>query len=89
MFIIISIWLTDLSILYIFILLVAISHEGVTYMCVLDKTDMNKHGQRRRGVDSIKRQSSDGEKQILLQTKPTVLNQTTEEKMNKYLKRTT
>lgn len=55
-----------------------------TYMCVLDKTDMNKHGQRRRGVDSIKRQSSDGEKQILLQTKPTVLNQTTEEKMNKY-----
>lgn len=64
MFKITSVWQTD-----IYLLLVAISHEGVTSMCVLDNTDMNKHGQWRHDNDSIKRRSSVSKKQILLKKK--------------------
>lgn len=64
MFIITSVWWTD-----IYLLLVAISREGVTSTCVLESTDVNKQGQRRRHDHSIKRRSSVSEKQILLRTK--------------------
>lgn len=83
MFKITSVWQTD-----IYLLLVAISHEGVTSLCVLDNADMNKHGQWRHDNDSIKRRSSVSKKQILLKNKkkkqkPTAMNQTADKKMNK------
>lgn len=50
--------------IYVFLLLVAKSHGGVTSVFVLDSVDMNKHGRQQRDVDIIERWSSDHGEQI-------------------------
>lgn len=50
--------------IYVFLLLVAKSHGGVTSVFVLDSADMNKHGRQQRAVDVIERCSLDRGEQI-------------------------
>lgn len=50
--------------IYVFLLLLAKSHGGVTSVFVLDSADMKKHGRQLRAVDVVERWSSDRGEQI-------------------------